>query len=202
MPGALCVVVAGALLSAAPADPIELHVMPRPAPGHEDELEASTITRALSVLDTLREGGNNSAARIVVHGGHYEIAEPFVIDAALVGEGLDIDAAEATALLAKHPKLMTQVLDVIDRGMPTLSAVIERRPASVAAVDLNAVNRLLDEVARVASPELRQVIRDLQRHLKEQGVEFLSEADESTTGPASFVVVDPDGNPILVDQHV
>ena len=45
-------------------------------------------------------------------------------------------------------------------------------------------------------------IRDLQRHLKEQGVEFVSEADESTTGPASFVLVDPDGNPILVDQHV
>ena len=45
-------------------------------------------------------------------------------------------------------------------------------------------------------------IRDLQRHLKEQGVELVSEADESTNGPASFVVVDPDGNPILVDQHV
>ena len=44
-------------------------------------------------------------------------------------------------------------------------------------------------------------IRDLQRELKEQGVSFASEADESTTGPASFVVVDPDGNPILVDQH-
>ena len=45
-------------------------------------------------------------------------------------------------------------------------------------------------------------IRDLQRILKRQGIEFVSEADESTTGPASFVVVDPDGNPILVDQHV
>jgi lactoylglutathione lyase len=45
-------------------------------------------------------------------------------------------------------------------------------------------------------------IRDLQRHLKGQGVEFLSEADEGTTGPASFIIVDPDGNPILVDQHV
>jgi predicted enzyme related to lactoylglutathione lyase len=45
-------------------------------------------------------------------------------------------------------------------------------------------------------------IRDLQRHLKEQGVAFLSEADERTTGPASFLIVDPDGNPILVDQHV
>ena len=45
-------------------------------------------------------------------------------------------------------------------------------------------------------------VRDLQRHLKEQGVKLMAEADESTTGPASFIVVDPDGNPILVDQHV
>lgn len=45
-------------------------------------------------------------------------------------------------------------------------------------------------------------VRDLQRHLRDQGVEFMAEADESTTGPASFIVVDPDGNPILVDQHV
>ena len=45
-------------------------------------------------------------------------------------------------------------------------------------------------------------VRQLQRLLKEQGVELLSEADESTTGPASFVAADPDGNPILVDQHV
>ena len=45
-------------------------------------------------------------------------------------------------------------------------------------------------------------IRDLQRQLKAQGVVFVSEADEGTTGPASFVIVDPDGNPILVDQHV
>ena len=45
-------------------------------------------------------------------------------------------------------------------------------------------------------------VRELQRQLKERGVELISEADESTSGPASFVVVDPDGNPILVDQHV
>ena len=45
-------------------------------------------------------------------------------------------------------------------------------------------------------------IRELQRQLKEQGVEFATEADETTSGPASFTVVDPDGNPILVDQHV
>jgi catechol 2,3-dioxygenase-like lactoylglutathione lyase family enzyme len=45
-------------------------------------------------------------------------------------------------------------------------------------------------------------VRELQRQLKAQGVRLVQEADESTTGPASFVAVDPDGNPILVDQHV
>lgn len=45
-------------------------------------------------------------------------------------------------------------------------------------------------------------VRELQRRLKGQGAVFTAEADESTTGPASFVIVDPDGNPILVDQHV
>jgi len=45
-------------------------------------------------------------------------------------------------------------------------------------------------------------VRDLQRQLKADGVQLLSEADEATTGPASFMAVDPDGNPILVDQHV
>ena len=44
-------------------------------------------------------------------------------------------------------------------------------------------------------------VRALQRHLRAEGLQFVSEADESTTGPASFVVVDPDGNTILVDQH-
>lgn len=45
-------------------------------------------------------------------------------------------------------------------------------------------------------------VRELQRTLKTQGVAFVTEADETTTGPASFIAVDPDGNPILVDQHV
>jgi lactoylglutathione lyase len=45
-------------------------------------------------------------------------------------------------------------------------------------------------------------VRELQRQLKAQGVELQQVADESTTGPASFIVVDPDGNPIFVDQHV
>ena len=45
-------------------------------------------------------------------------------------------------------------------------------------------------------------IRELQRQLKGQGVSMISETDETTTGPASFMIADPDGNTILVDQHV
>ena len=45
-------------------------------------------------------------------------------------------------------------------------------------------------------------VRELQRRLKAQGVALTNEADESTTGPASLIAVDPDGNPILLDQHV
>ena len=45
-------------------------------------------------------------------------------------------------------------------------------------------------------------VRELQRRLKAAGVQPVKTADESTTGPESFVVLDPDGNPILVDQHV
>ena len=45
-------------------------------------------------------------------------------------------------------------------------------------------------------------VRDLQRRLKAQGVPLVSEADEHSTGPTSFVAVDPDGNPVLIDQHV
>jgi len=45
-------------------------------------------------------------------------------------------------------------------------------------------------------------VRELQRQLKAQGVQMVSEADEKTTGPASFIAVDPDGNSILFDQHV
>ena len=45
-------------------------------------------------------------------------------------------------------------------------------------------------------------VRELQRNLKAQVVRLVNEADENTIGPASFIAVDPDGNPILVDQHV
>jgi len=44
-------------------------------------------------------------------------------------------------------------------------------------------------------------IRELQKHLKNQGVKFILEADETTTGPAHFLIVDPDGNPLFFDQN-
>ena len=50
-------------------------------------------------------------------------------------------------------------------------------------------------------PEFQDV-REIQRQLKAQGVKLDSEADEKTKGPASLMLTDPDGNPILVDQHV
>jgi catechol 2,3-dioxygenase-like lactoylglutathione lyase family enzyme len=45
-------------------------------------------------------------------------------------------------------------------------------------------------------------VREIQRTLKSRGLTLMATADESTTGPASVMLMDPDGNPILIDQHV
>ena len=45
-------------------------------------------------------------------------------------------------------------------------------------------------------------VREIQRRLKASGVTLISEADETTTGPASVILADPDGNTIYIDQHV
>jgi lactoylglutathione lyase len=45
-------------------------------------------------------------------------------------------------------------------------------------------------------------VRQLQRELKAQGVQLTVQADETSTGPAYLMALDPDGNPILIDQHV
>jgi hypothetical protein len=45
-------------------------------------------------------------------------------------------------------------------------------------------------------------VREIQKQLKASGVELLTEADENTKGPASITMLDPDGNPVLIDQHV
>ena len=45
-------------------------------------------------------------------------------------------------------------------------------------------------------------VREIQKQLKSRGLTLASAADEATSGPASLMVIDPDGNPILIDQHV
>ena len=45
-------------------------------------------------------------------------------------------------------------------------------------------------------------VREIQQELKNQGLALTTEADTSTTGPASLMLIDPDGNQILIDQHV
>ena len=45
-------------------------------------------------------------------------------------------------------------------------------------------------------------IRELQRDFKAQGIAIMNEVEAGTSGPASFMMLDPDGNPILIDQHV
>jgi catechol 2,3-dioxygenase-like lactoylglutathione lyase family enzyme len=45
-------------------------------------------------------------------------------------------------------------------------------------------------------------VRDIQKALKRKGMELIREADESSSGPASITLIDPDGNPVLIDQHV
>ena len=47
-----------------------------------------------------------------------------------------------------------------------------------------------------------QDIREIQKHFKETGLKLMTEADEKTSGPASLMVTDPDGNVIMFDQHV
>jgi predicted lactoylglutathione lyase len=45
-------------------------------------------------------------------------------------------------------------------------------------------------------------VREIQRKLKDEGIKLENEADENSSGPASILILDPDGNPILLDQHV
>lgn len=44
-------------------------------------------------------------------------------------------------------------------------------------------------------------VRAIQKNLKNQGIKLNREADETTTGPGSITLIDPDGNPVLIDQH-
>ena len=56
--------------------------------------------------------------------------------------------------------------------------------------------------AQAQALEKFEDLRDLQRGLRDAGVDIQNPVDEETKGPGSFVLVDPDGNTILIDQHV
>lgn len=50
--------------------------------------------------------------------------------------------------------------------------------------------------------EIFDDVREIQKHLKKEGITLTTEVDETTTGKGSFMLTDPDGNMILIDQHV
>ena len=56
--------------------------------------------------------------------------------------------------------------------------------------------------ARAETQESFDDVREIQAHLKEQGIALTTEAEEGGTGPASIALLDPDGNAVLIDQHV
>ena len=79
--------------------------------------------------------------------------------------------------------------------------------AAPALADEAAARRWIDQEFQPSTLSKEQQLAELKwfigaaAQLKAQGVAFATEADETTTGPAHFMVLDPDGNPILVDQH-
>jgi hypothetical protein len=122
VPGVVCAALAGALLSAPAAAPIEIHVMPRPIRGRDEGRVVGTIPQALDMLDALREGGARAAARIVVHEGDHWIAEPIAIDAALAGDGLEIVGEAISRPTISGGRLITGFRD---HGDGTWRVVIE-----------------------------------------------------------------------------
>ena len=72
---------------------IEIHVLLEPSPPPAGRLVATTLPEALALLGKRRADGDHAPARIVVHEGRHGIEHPLVIDAALAGEGLTIEAA-------------------------------------------------------------------------------------------------------------
>lgn len=75
------------------------------------------------------------------------------------------------------------------RNMLTFNPGWDERPRTAAGEEREALREFTD-------------VRELQRGLRAAGIEPAQAAEEGTKGPGSFVIVDPDGNPILVDQHV
>jgi hypothetical protein len=109
---------------------------------------------------------------------------------------LDVPLEVGRLVLRLAPRLLHRALGLTERALRLRLAA----PRQLARRNLLTFNPGWNH--RAETLEDFQDVRELQRTLKARGLELQTEADENGDGPASFVLVDPDGNPILVDQHV
>lgn len=68
-------------------------------------------------------------------------------------------------------------------------------------VKLGLFEGMFEDNVLTFNPQAPTEVRDIQKALKQNGLQLVKEADESTTGPEHITLIDPDGNPILIDQH-
>ena len=106
--------------------------------------------------------------------------------------GLSAPPADTFGPLGKADRLNWLILKNGDHGIGLFQGMFDK--------NMLTFNPGWDSNARAVSGFTD--VRELQRQLKAQGVTLMTEADETTAGPASFIAIDPDGNPLLVDQHV
>ena len=123
---------------------------------------------------------------------------------------LALDALRARGFTEKHPDVIVTLQEIAEvkesirqdaaRGAPAEGEPKTATQRGALAQQQRAQTRV--QTAELEIERLDSTIADLQKQLEASGIEFATKADPATTGPASFVVVDPDGNTILVDQHV
>ena len=90
------------------------------------------------------------------------------------------DAAQHWLILKNGPHTIGLFQGMFDKNMLTFNPGWDQQ--------CNALDRFAD-------------IRQLQSHFKAQGLTLDTEVDQQSSGPASLMLTDPDGNPILIDQH-
>ena len=148
-------------------------------PGAAPALRAATLGRRMTIR--LRKGGDNGTGSVLDQLGRESLAASRALYQKLGFETFGGDASQHWLIMKNGDATIGLFQGMFESNILTFNP----------GWDANASN--LDSYVDV---------REIQRRLRARGVEFVSEADEATTGPANFVVVDPDGNAILIDQHV
>jgi len=148
------------------------------------------VSLQYSVSNTLGSQGNSRRGRQQISQSAGKLTMNLIFDTTHTGEDVRIDTKKIEAFM----KLEDDAPSVVKFKWGTFifQGMFEKNTLTF--------NPGWDSTARKL--ETFTDVRELQRMLKAQGVQLVTEADETTTGPASFVAIDPDGNPILVDQHV